>query len=317
MDSDGTFDQNIWKPFDIELWFYYQDACNNDWYNRCDIEIEDKALNRVKDPVEVCAVAGNFNRKLIIHLTYHSNEYAYENIGNDGAFHGYKLGNISVGEMYHILGIILEMALISLDIGGFKSLWHPPTHTTLSFTCWFDINDFLCLTQDHIYDWTQWIACKLHVWRIYDMNESPIKNHYIILSWKWQCNDFVTMQQIGFLWKSQNSVTLDDIFDFDIFESCDKGLSYAFWHVNADLAYSIFIFEFTNFNKKDSQHNHLPLLKVELQNNHHCLSNGNRLSLPLWQQLLLWPAKMAVAALLMETPQPWQHQQTSQLCCQG
>ncbi len=62
-------------------------------------------------------------------------------------FVGDKWTNISVVKMYQFLGILLKMSLISSDINGFKSLWYPPTHASISPTCQFVIKDYPSWTK--------------------------------------------------------------------------------------------------------------------------------------------------------------------------
>ncbi len=42
------------------------------------------------------------------------------------------------------------MTLISLDDDGFKSLWYPPTHATISPTCQFEIKDYPSWAQQYM-----------------------------------------------------------------------------------------------------------------------------------------------------------------------
>ncbi len=53
----------------------------------------------------------------------------------------------SMYEMDQFLGIILKMSLISSDIDGFKSIWYPPSHVTISPSCQFKIKDNPSWTQ--------------------------------------------------------------------------------------------------------------------------------------------------------------------------
>ncbi len=52
--------------------------------------------------------------------------------------------------MYQFLGILLKMPLISLDVVGFKSLWYPPTHATISPTFQFKIKDYPSWTKGYM-----------------------------------------------------------------------------------------------------------------------------------------------------------------------
>ncbi len=56
----------------------------------------------------------------------------------------------SVDEMYHFLGILLKMFLISLDVNGFQSLWYLHTQVTLSPTFQLKIKDYPSWTQQYI-----------------------------------------------------------------------------------------------------------------------------------------------------------------------
>ncbi len=53
-----------------------ESICNVNEYNGDGSAIKSSALNKNKDPLEACAVAGGLNRELISHLTFHSNQYA-------------------------------------------------------------------------------------------------------------------------------------------------------------------------------------------------------------------------------------------------
>ncbi len=71
-----------------------------------------------------------------------SNECDCVNCDEDGKWCGYKWSNIAVDKMYHFLGIILKMSLISSDVDGLILHWYPPTHAIVSFTWQFDIRDY-------------------------------------------------------------------------------------------------------------------------------------------------------------------------------
>ncbi len=44
--------------------------------------------------------------------------------------------------MYRFLGILLKMSLLTGDVGGYKSLWYPPTHFNISPTCQIEVQDY-------------------------------------------------------------------------------------------------------------------------------------------------------------------------------
>ncbi len=50
------------------------------------------------------------------------------------------------------------------------------------------------------------------------------------------------LNKLGLLWNSQKSVMLDDIFDFDVYESPDGGVLYAhnMWLINLCFIYIIY-----------------------------------------------------------------------------
>ncbi len=105
--------------------------------------LKTNVLNCFKDPLEACLVACGLNRELISHLTYYPNQYAQGKLNHiNGTFVKYKWTNITMSKMYHFLGILLKMSLVTLDVDGLKSIWYPPTHAI-----------FLLLTM-----WDQWLS---------------------------------------------------------------------------------------------------------------------------------------------------------------
>ncbi len=103
MGIDGTYDQNIQTP----LTFSYCKVLNNisikSNYIQCGEAMKDSGLNRFKSTLDACAVAGGFNRQLISHLAFHSNEYVWVHLGDKNWFCCYKWINMKIDELYCLL----------------------------------------------------------------------------------------------------------------------------------------------------------------------------------------------------------------------
>ncbi len=60
-----------------------KELCNNHTYNRCGLVRRNNTMNRFRDPLETCAVAGGLNRKLILHQTFHCIQFTYAHIDDN------------------------------------------------------------------------------------------------------------------------------------------------------------------------------------------------------------------------------------------
>ena len=71
-----------------------------------------------------CGIAGGFSYELLKCITMNSNAYVRARlVGN--RFYGSDWKNITVEEMFHILGMILKMSLVNICIGGLKAYFNP------------------------------------------------------------------------------------------------------------------------------------------------------------------------------------------------
>ncbi len=95
------------------------------------------------------------------------------------------------------------------------------------------------------------------------------------LSWKWCHNEVVMMRQNGFVSKFPKSVTLDNIFDFVVSESCEKVCCMpTTWDCWSCLFYSLFYIFTIVLNllipTKNTEHNpQLPLVPLSLVRRSH------------------------------------------------
>jgi hypothetical protein len=67
-----------------------------------------------------CRTAGGFSYDLLKCITSDSNAYIRSRlVGNK--FYGTEWRNITVEEMYHAIGMILKMSLVTIHLGGLKA----------------------------------------------------------------------------------------------------------------------------------------------------------------------------------------------------
>ncbi len=72
---DGTYEHNTRIPLTFTYGTVHNSICNNYIYNGCSSANREIALSGFKDTLKEYAVAGGLNRKLILHLMFHSKEY--------------------------------------------------------------------------------------------------------------------------------------------------------------------------------------------------------------------------------------------------
>ena len=120
MEEDGNY------PKELHLNWTYQDIPANTpdipypYYNGpglCRKNYIDKKFNAL---LAACGTAEGFTYDLLKCITTNSNVYVQSRlVGNK--FYGSEWKNITVEEMYHTLGMILKMSLVTIRLGGLKA----------------------------------------------------------------------------------------------------------------------------------------------------------------------------------------------------